>query len=418
MTKMKTRILLSIICLSLHITTQAQDSLTKEQLLPLSHSFQIEDGKMSGPGAIVLKKAMSETTFVMLGEYHGSKRISEFTEAVIPVLDSLGCKSMVLEVGPHSGRLLNEMDNVELSLKELNNKYKKVDEYGDVDLPIPFCSSVEDAKFLSMAKQNDWSLYGIDQEYYHGFELLVEVMYNNLDPSLKSANRSLYQSTLDSLELYYKLNSEGERRFAVSVFHSATMQAFLKSMSQENKNVKIAEDIMESTHIYKMIADKQWYENNVVRSKYMKKQLRIHFEENKFDVTKDKLLVKMGGYHLSKGLSPLGVFDVGNALNEIAEYNGNTALNIIFSTRYYVEDGELKDVMKSDKIYHQRLRDLNQMGKSDEWVLIDMRSIIKGNYFHPVIYNFDKYTKDVVMRYDMLVIPKKEVDGTPNYDIK
>ena len=123
----------------------------------------------------------------------------------------------------------------------------------------------------------------------------------------------------------------------------------------------------------------------------------------------------MGGYHLSRGFSPLALYEVGNTLSELAAYHGNESLNIGFSSRFFLSDWTLQDYLQSDRPYHKRYKDLIQMGKKNEWVVIDLRPLIKGHYYHPVKYRFNKYVEDLVKRYDLLIIPKQDRHPTPNY---
>lgn len=83
---------ITLVSLLFLILSQAksQDSLTIAQLEPITYAFNIEKGVLTGEGAEFLIKEMSISQYVMIGEYHGSYRISEFTSSIIPIFDSLG----------------------------------------------------------------------------------------------------------------------------------------------------------------------------------------------------------------------------------------------------------------------------------------------------------------------------------------
>ncbi|MEM1320743.1 MAG: hypothetical protein AAGG75_10840 [Bacteroidota bacterium] len=403
--------------LLLHLNLKAQDSLTFAQLEPLTYSFNIENGKMTGEGATFLTEELSKAQFTMLGEYHGSKRISEFTEALIPLLDQAQYKTMVLEVGPITGELLNTMDvETEEALKEVHEKYMLKEEDGYVNTPFPFFDHTEDAAFLTAAKKRGWQILGIDQEFYHSTVMLADKMYENLSDNLKGQHKALHQEVVDSLNLYYVNDLKEIRKFSIVVQHSPLIKTFLDKMSAtQSENAAIAEAFRASINIYYLYATRQWFENNQTRIKYMKKQLREGLAKKNFNIHEDKLLIKMGGYHLSKGFSPLGLYEVGNTLNELAEFNGHTSLNIAFSNRFYMENDTLVDVLVSGNKYQKRYKDFDQMGKKEEWVVIDLRPMVKGHYYRPVKYKFNKYIESFVKRYDLVVIPKTEMDPTPVY---
>jgi len=408
-------ILLQTIVFLFAAEIKSQDSLTIDQLQPITYTFKIENGVLSGKGANFIKKELSNAQFTMLGEYHDSKRISEFTEALIPFLDSCGYKTLVTEVGPISGQILNTLDgNIKEELHSLLNRYK-VEEENDINPPFPFFEHVEDAAFLSKAKDQNWTILGIDQEYVFCHQLLIDQMYQNLNINQKKSINNLYENVLDSIESYNQLEIKGLQKLSISIKESEIIRDFINQASINEINRDIADAFYASNHIYWLYANRQWYENNATRISYMKSQLRKQLEEHNFDIRRDKLLVKMGSYHLSRGFSPLALHEVGNTLSELASYHGNESLNIAFSLRYYNENGIIQDILDSDAEYRLRLKDLLKMGKKDEWVVIDLRPMIKGHFYGPVKFKFNKYVEDLVKRYDLLVIPMTDEDPTRNY---
>lgn len=410
-------IFLMIVGLSVFRLASSQDTLTAEQLQPLTYIFNVENGRLTGEGAAFLQKELAASQFTMLGEYHGSERISEFTKALIPELDDLGYKHMALEVGPISGKILNEMGpNVIDELRKINDKYVIEVQKGRSFTPIPFFSNISDAQFLAETKRKQWTILGIDQEFIFGYQMLMDKIFDNLSPKQQARNKKHYLRATDSLKAYYTKQFTGGPDFSESVKSSVILAKFFTEAIREPKNRPVVEAFQASNHIYWLYSKKQWFENNSQRIQYMKAQLRSQLLGMGFDVSQDKMLIKMGGYHLSKGFSPLRLFEVGNMLNELAEFHGNKALNIGFSSRFYKENGELKDIMDSPKEYNKRLSGLNQMGRQDEWVVIDLRPMVKGHYYYPVKYKFNEHIEDLVKRYDLLVIPKTEIDPTPNYN--
>ncbi|WP_157957253.1 hypothetical protein [Winogradskyella tangerina] len=406
-----------IVCCLWMSSVHAQDTLTVAQLEPFTYSFSVENGMLIGEGGDFLKQEIAKAQFTMIGEYHGSKRISEFTNAVIPILNQLGCKTMALEVGPITGELLNTLEgNVEQSLKQLHQEYLTKEEDGYVNTPFPFFDYKEDAQFLQTAKDASWNVFGIDQEFYDSYVMLIDKMYNNLNAERKKEHKDLYDKMREELQQFYLDDQSDKQNLHVSISKSERLKDFLKAMASEVKNLEIIEALKQSSAIYLLYNQRQWYENNATRIKYMKAQLRRGLSNSNFDLSKDRMLIKMGGYHLSKGFSPLSLYEVGNTLNEIAEYHGNTALNIGFMSRYAIEDGELKDYYTSENRYFKNFKDLLQMGKEDEWVMIDLRRLIKGYFYYPQRYKLNPKIAELVQRYDLLVIPKTEEEGTLIYD--
>ena len=411
------RIIVFIMTCIIFCNTHAQDSLSVEHLKPYTYVFDIVDGRLVGEGEAFLKQEMSKAQFTMLGEYHGSKRISEFTNAIIPILNDVGYKAVAFEVGPITGQILNKMEgNVESQLKEQHNKYLTKDDDGYVNTPFPFFDNKEDAQFLKTAKSNSWNVFGIDQEYYDSYVMLTDKMFSNMSKPDKKEHYDLYTKTIEELKQFYKDDQNDKQNFHVSLSNSELFKDFTQKMTLEPKNVEILNAMKSSSEIYLLNINRKWYENNVTRIKYMKSQLKRGLGNLNFNISTDKLLIKMGGYHLSKGFSPLGIYEVGNTLNELAEFNGNKALNIGFTTRFYMEDGQLKDNTASENRYYKNQMALIQMGKKDQWVVIDLRPLIKGYHYYPQKFKLNRYIDNLAQRYDLIIIPKVEVDGIPNYD--
>lgn len=404
--------LLSLLLLCSSLALHSQDSLTTEVLQPLTHSFQVENGKLSGPGADFLLDLMGNSQYTMLGEYHGSKRISELTRALIPELDEMGYKHLVLEVGPNSAQILEELPDETIDgLKKINQKFSyTIEDYEN--MPIPFFEHVEDAEFLKEAKVRDWNIIGIDQEFCDAVFLLTDRMYNQLADREKHAE--LYAAANDSLMAYIEDDWNDVRPLFTTMLGSETLKTFTDIAQKEEKNKKLVDDFWRSVEIYALREEGKWFENNRQRIQYMKSEYSKAMEESKFDLKKDKLLIKMGGKHLSKGFSPLELFEVGNMLNELAEFHGNQCLNINFSVRYYMDGDELKDVMDSDRKRDLWYRSVNQMGKKDEWVVIDLRPLCPGSSYYPLQYILEDKIRDMAERYDLLIIPKTEEEPTLN----
>ncbi|WP_299524032.1 hypothetical protein [Winogradskyella sp.] len=390
-----------------------------KQLESLTYTFDVVDGKLTGYGKAFLENEMAKAQFTMIGEYHGSKRISEFTNAIIPVLDRLGYKTMALEVGPVTGQQLNTLEGTtEEEIRKLHEKYLTKDSDGYINTPFPFFDYKEDAEFLQTVKDKSWNLFGIDQEFYDGYVMLIDKMFENLPKDIKAQHLDLYSEVKSSLQKFYKDDQEDKQNLHVSLSNSELFKDFLQKMSIEPKNLEVVDALKQSSAIYLLYNNRKWYENNATRIKYMKSQLRKGLIDLNFDLSKDKLLIKMGGYHLSKGFSPLSIYEVGNTLNEVAEYHGNTALNIGFMSRYSKEGDVITDNYNSENRYFKARKDLLQMGKKDQWVVIDLRPMIKGHFYYPKKFNLNPQLAELVQRYDLLIIPKMEVEGILNYDAK
>lgn len=395
-----------------------QDSLSVTNLVEVSYSFDVVDGKLVGEGADFLIKEMSNAQYTCIGEFHGSINISELTEAIIPELHKADYRHMALEIGPNAGayfdRLPYDKRAVESELKAFNQKYMVYDSTDSYE-PIPFFDKVADANFLGEAKEKEWSILGIDQEYMFANQMLIDWMYDNLSKADQQKYQQKYNAISDSItDMYMQWDATGVAPFT-AIIESSYIQEYLSDMKTTAANISLVDALNRSAQIYHMNTVGLWYESNGERIKYMKEQLKLGLRDKNFNMTKDKLLIKMGGYHLSQGLTPLGHFEVGNMLNELAEYHGNEAVNIGFTSRYEMENDTLIDRLDSDDYRAQRMKNFIAMGQKDQWTVIDLRPIRKFTYFYPIKYLLTAWEEKQIMRYDLLIITPTEKEGANNF---
>ncbi len=393
---------------------RGQDSLNTDLIKPFARFFEIKDGRLDGAGASFIEEASENSQYTLIGEYHGSKKISEFTEALIPQLDEHNYRYFALEVGPISAKKLTQWsqstNDVQQALFDFNHRYNYMD--GDFTA-IPFFSYKEDAAFLQQSALRNWALIGLDQEFYFGFEMLLDVLFEQLNSKEQQQYQSAYQTAKDSLNAITRDDIAEKRRLPTEVNHCSAIQDFLDQMNLISGNEATVDAFRTSIALYKMNNDRQWRANNEQRALYMKQNMRQSMEQLGFDLKQDKMLIKMGGYHNSRGQSPMEVFDVGNMMSELAEFHGNSSLHITFTPRFYMEEGRVKDQLQEEP--DGRYNIFAALGKKDQWVVIDLREIQHGLYYYPIKYRVTKEVEDLIKRYDLLIIPPIEADPTPNY---
>jgi hypothetical protein len=424
---MRYSVSIGLLVLFVTVVAISQDSrpeLAPADLEAVTRYFQIVDGKFGSEGMKYLTDEFGKHQFVLLGEYHDSPRISEFTGALIPILHQNGLRTFALEIGPVSAEMLNEMatrpDKLAESLNALNSRFVFKDGRRSFT-PIPFFSNVEDAAFLRQAADRRWKLIGLDQEFSFGYAALMERMYANLGPGKREELREPYARVIKLMkELYAEdLKPVSGARPGNDLYSrmlsSSEVNAFLDKASAGNaKNRSIAAAIRRSAEIYRNNATRKYYAANSGRIAYMKERLREGFVSSGFDARKDKMLVKIGGVHAGRGFSPLSLFEIGNTLNELAESGGKTSLHVNFGSRYYTEGGSVVDSLSDKASYSYRFFGLAQMAKKDQWTVIDLRPLREVVFYHRR-FKIDEVLLDLFRRYDLYIIPPAESDPTPNY---
>ena len=399
--------------------TKPKPELMPSDLKAYTHYFDIKDGKLVGGGADFLKKEAQTKQYFLLGEYHGSYRISEFTKILIPLLHDNGYRYFGLEIGPISNKIVTELSKdsaktVE-NLRKFNNRYFTKTPRRNFT-SIPFFSNVEDAEFLAEATKRDWKLIGLDQEFVFSYIHLLDRMFENLSKSKKKKLKEKHVAAVNEITRI-GIESKWESEQFPKIYESKIINGFLNSASKNSaKNLKISKAFRKTTEIYQHAAFRRWYLQNSERIDYMKKNLREAFALNKFDLKKDKMLLKMGGVHTGKGFSPLSLWEIGNTLHELAKFHGNDSLHVNFRSRFYTEKGKVIDELQNKKGFTYRFKPLLQMANQDKWTIIDLRPM-RSKYYH-FKFKLDVVVLDLFKLHDIIIIPKLDKDPTPNFDLR
>ncbi len=403
--------------------SQEKPELTVADLKANTHHFDIVNNEFVGEGSVGLIDEVNNSQFVVLGEYHDSKQISKFTRALIPVFHDAGCRTFALEIGPISSvilSLLSEDPAKTISnLNEFNTTFL-VSTSNRNFTPIPFFSNVEDAEFLIEARKRNWNLIGLDQEFSFGYIPLLQKMFENLTPEKRAELKLKYQKVIAQIDSFYKTRNKVGFDQYKAILDSKDVNEFLELATVEHpENQRIADAIRFTTETYYLGNEKirKYYEMNSRRIDYMKQNLNAGLTKLDFDLSKDKMLLKMGAVHTGRGFSPLSRFEIGNTLSELAEYNGNKSLQIQFGSRFISSNGKEIDVLDNQKGFLYRFKALLQMGKKDKWTVIDLRPM-RSKVFYSRKFKLDVVVQEIFKNHDLFIIPPIEKDPTPNYSIR
>lgn len=397
-----------------------QDSLSLQSLKPITYHFDITHEQLVGAGADFLKKEIAKAQFTLLGDYPESKSSSEFTAALLPLLDRAEYKTMALGIGVPSARILDsitrEPTTVVAKLYNWNNTYAFLENEKTI-LPMPDMKSVADAQFVQKAGALEWNIIGFGNESWNNLPWLIDQLYEKLPQELQEKQRSLYEDCKSRLKKLYAKRNGDLLLFAEAVANSKSIQNFLKGVSEKStENSAIVAAFHNSIKNCRFYARKQFFEKNKWRVDEEKRLLRQELERVDFDIHQDKLLVKWDMNFLSRGFQPYAFYGVGNTLSEIAEYNGSTSLHIGIVPRYQLKNGEVQDLMNEENTMTHRFASLMQAAKKDEWTVIDLRKMIQHSHYTPLKYLLDEPIQDLIKRYDLIVIPAVEKEARLNYN--
>lgn len=394
-------------------TLIGQDTLTtaiaKEYFTP----FTIQGDHMVGDGADLIDSLLANNQFFMIGEYHNSARISAFTNALILQSKPHDFKHLVLEVGPHTGEMLQNFGSdkrgVAKSLYDHHQKYS----YHKDEKSIPFFDFQGDAKFLQTALDHELNLIGIDQEFLYSFGMWIDVMYNKLEVDDQQRLKELHHQTMDSVTLFINQDKKKEIRISNKLTHHVGFQSYLDTLYAFSQNQALIDDLRTSIGIYYLNTVRKWYWNNHNRVAYMKQQFSKTVKEEKIDLSSEKMIVKMGGVHMSRGMSPMLFSDMGSLIGNLGDLYGNGAVNVTFINRYYEEDGVIKDDLADYPDDDKKA--LLALAGTEGWGILHLQPLIEYSQYYPLKFRITDGIKEMALRYDYAIIVPTDYSPKANY---
>lgn len=403
------------------LTALGQDSVTINDLKPYSYDFKLENENFKGAGAKILKEAISNSHITLVGNSRNSKLQNDFSNALLSVLDSNDYKKFVIEEGAISGKIINKLAKTPETVKQfadLNNKYS-FQRLGSIIPPIHSLKSVEAAEFIQNAEKRDWTIFPIGLESWNSYKMVVDELYNNIPKNNQDGNISaLHKKTLVILDDGYQemaeLDNENCLIFMTALTTSETFISFLQAMEEFEANKELVYYFRKSLDYWTLFGKRDYAGKNKISIEESSERMAKLLQSDSFDFQSEKLFVNMSMVHLGKGIAANGYYGAGSMLNEMTGFYGNTCLSIGMIPRFYKKDGKVEDYLESDVYFLQIFKELLMpLGKKENWVLIDLRSFTQDLIYGPFIVNSG--LRNLIARYDMLIIPSTDRDATMNY---
>jgi hypothetical protein len=306
----------------------AQNTKFEEAVKQSRSAIEVRDGKLGGPGAEVLRAALREAHFVLLGEDHGIQQIPALATALCGELGPRGFHTMTLEVGPSIAPELERFARA-------GDGAKRLAEFdGKYPFSVAFYSWREEFEMLSNCQKaagaEGMTLWGIDQELMgaSGF-LLDKVLATKPGPAAKAAVEALVKQNTDDLVLAAKTGNPGEL-FMMKAKHEeldAARDLLKKEGSAEAQQLFGA--LLVSREIYQKNMTGSYYASNRQRAQLMKSNFVPLFSAAIEQGAPPKVLFKFGAWHMYRGLNPIHSSEIGNLVNEFAEAHGLKSVHIL-----------------------------------------------------------------------------------------
>lgn len=306
-------------------------------------NFSFNGEMPNGKGWDLLQNLFKENQFVAWGEYHNSPLLSQLTSYALESASKSGYKTFCVETSPFIAAELMQISKTASPADTLERLYETG--YPNIG-NIPFFKSRQDAQILKAIDKFNYSIWGIDQEFQMSFSYCINKIYDAQSKSVKQR----FKSVLDSLQAKWWYPS------------TKLLDSFKKVIPQ--KKLKAAlDDIKVSKEIYRNA-------DNEGRAALMKKNFFNYYNKAK----NEKVFFKLGSNHLAKGINlQTNLYDIGNAVYELAQRNQTKFSNVYFMVRYTTEKGKIIDDLDADKNENPKI--FNKLYDKEKWVLVDLRKL-------------------------------------------
>ncbi len=286
---------------------------------PQTLALGIENGKLSGPGADILRGQLASAQFILYGEDHGFADSPIVLRALAQEARGVGFHYLVVEVGPLTTALVR--DALAHGVDALHPLVHQT------PLAIPFLSLRDDAllaaDFLGADGNNAPFLWGIDQEFIGSPPLHLRRLVA-IAPT--AAARAAAQKLLD--EEVAAAAKATQDKFLMTRFSDADFDKLALAFKGNAEAQRIVAELKESAAIYQLWMHDHNYENNARRARLLAKNLLADIKAAADPEA--KVVFKMGIEHVALGTTSNNTVDVGTLATELARSRDRTALRIAF----------------------------------------------------------------------------------------
>lgn len=376
----------------------AQDSLIIEKIKANTHELTIENGRLAGKGATVIKDAIGDSQFLLVGEQHGIREVSEFTSALFIEAAPLGYEYLCIETDPYMANKLEELATEgEGALQEFSEAYP---------ISFPFYSGKEEFQLLQTALTHtsgtEKVIWGVDQVFMAAPRYLFSILLQEAHTDeAKTVVSSYLERSKASYDQFMETSDPGKLiLLSLNGTDFKKMDdAFGPDISDKARS--ILSDIRTTKEIYSLWATGKYYENNHTRVQLMKKQFMGYYNQALTEEKLPKVVLKFGSTHTYRGLSYYHQFDLGNMVSELAEMNGKQSVHFHCSGIKGLTQGFAGPPQPFDNSSMMNplvKKVLDETEDNESWVLIDMRPLR-----HTLNQAELDKIKDVVFGYDFWI---------------
>lgn len=288
-------------------------------------NLQVDEKGLGGPGAAALLQRARKAQFVLIGEDHGFANVPQFVLALKQSLGKDAPENLVLEIGPHAATRLAEAARKD-ELRRLALDYPGA---------MPFFDWQEDGQLARAWQfgQRRTTLWGIDQEFLFGLRMNLERLRElTRSDSGRAAIDALLVRDDAAAKAIVQKHDAGEA--LLLNLPESDIQALRAAVAPKagSEAAQLIDGLQQTVQIYRGQNTDPYMSNNQ-RAQLMKAQFMRHYREAQRSGSKTpRALFRFGGYHMTRGLTPTGLFDIGNFAAELAVANDSESVHVLVIT--------------------------------------------------------------------------------------
>jgi hypothetical protein len=288
------------------------------EILPIA----FDAAGVSGSGGERLRSELGNAQFVALGEDHGFADAAVLARALAAEMKSIGGPVFhAAEIGPFTAKWLQQQFERKTPDNGLRSVAAAMTGKG---LAMPFTSNVEDSMLAAdfFDKGGKSRLWGIDQEFMGAPMVLLDgLAARTRDPALRKMLAEISEADLKALaKLDFGNAWLGKVR-------RDDMEVIASGFRDDRDALSLIEALTDSAEIYQLNNQGAYQASNEYRSGLMQ---GYFLERYRKAGRSPHVLLKMGAYHLGRGTTPVGIYDLGSLLPGLAAANGKRSLHIAY----------------------------------------------------------------------------------------
>lgn len=363
------------------------------------YTFSINDNQIIGNGKRFLQQEATSSQFFMIGELHGNNETPIFSKAILNLLQSYNYKHFAIEVGPYSEKKISSILNQKKGINLLAEFYKKYDlKKSKASSPIPFFDLLDEALLLEYAVKNNYKLWGLDQEFINAPLFLLDDIYEMCKS--KIPNQELKQLHNSAKKKFLEIMSNNSKSMFHELSTNKEIKRFFETASEISEEAEsIIDEIHVSWKIYGHNKFNQYFDANNSRAQLMKRYFSQYYNEVVKNENTPKVIVKMGSMHMGYGKSPLGIYDIGNSMHELAKLNNSKTFNLAVAGRYYFLDDKKVDRLP----YVPEYEIFFKHEETEGFTIIDLRPLRKA-FRNKTVKVSNRKLINLLDRYDALIL--------------